>query len=432
LSRFVLATLGSLGDLHPYLTLGVALRNRGHQVCIATSRYWQARVERLNLDFAPVRPDLAQAMHSTPEVSHCAHRRADGTEYVLKRLVLPFVDDTYDDLLRAFQGADLAVNHAVLFATPLAAEKLRIPWISVILSPGIFLSAYDPPLLPPLAWFRALHHLGPFPHRALYRVIDRITGRWMTPVHELRSRLGLPRARTNPVVAGLFSPWGTLALFSSVVASPQADWPPATALTGFVFHDEPSQAPDSVLLDFLDRGDPPVVFTLGSDAVTDAGPFYRESLQAVRDMGWRAVFLTGEDPRNRLPEDLPNRICVRTYVDYAALFPRARAVVHSGGIGTIAETLRAGRPMLVVPFAADQFDNGARVKRQGFGLCLWRERYNAARARALLGTVLRDPQFERRTLTAQRHILGEDGVSRACALLEKAASGSTANSEGLS
>ena len=88
--------------------------------------------------------------------------------------------------------------------------------------------------------------------------------------------------------------------------------------------------------------------------------------------------------------------------------------------------------MLVVPFAADQFDNGARVERHGFGLCLWRERYNAARARTLLGAVLRDPRFERRTLAAQRQVLSEDGVSRACALLEKAASGSTATPAGAS
>ena len=426
LSRFVLATLGSLGDLHPYLALGAALRSRGHQVCVATSLSYQAKVERLDLEFRPVRPDLAQAMNSSPEVAGRAHRREDGTEYVLKELVLPFVEDTYHDLLGAFRGADLVVNHAVLLATPLAAEKLDICWISAILSPGIFLSAYDPPLLPPFAWFHTLRHLGPFPHRLLHRVIDRITDRWMAPVHELRSRVGLPPARSNPVIAGLFSRHGTLALFSSLLASPQPDWPADTELTGFAFLNEPSPPLDAALMDFLESGDPPVVFTLGSDAVTDAGAFYRESLRAVRDLGCRAVFLTGNDPRNRLAEDLPDRVAVRAYAGYAALFPRARAVVHSGGIGTVAETLRAGVPMLVVPFAADQFDNGVRIERLGYGRCVWRERYNAARAQALIGELLSDTRFQERARAARRHILTEDGAGQACASLERAVGCSTA------
>ena len=158
--------------------------------------------------------------------------------------------------------------------------------------------------------------------------------------------------------------FGTLALFSPLLARPQPDWPPNTQVTGFVFYETSHELPPDIEA-FLDAGDPPVVFTLGTSAVGAAGDFYDESARAAETLGCRAILLTGTDSRNLPPRKLPSSIMTAGYVPHGAVFPRAAATVHHGGIGTTAQALRAGRPMLVVPHAHDQFDNAFRVQKLG-------------------------------------------------------------------
>ena len=143
---------------------------------------------------------------------------------------------------------------------------------------------------------------------------------------------------------------------------------------------------DDELQRFFDAGRP-IVFTLGSSAVGAAGSFWRESLRAVERLGLRALFLTGSHAHG-LPERLPARTLARAYAPHALVFPQAAAIVHQGGIGTTAQAMCAGRPMLVVPFAHDQFDNGERMKRLGMGEVLPRSRYSAERAERQLGRLL--------------------------------------------
>ena len=419
--RFVLATSGTHGDLNPYLGVGCALRKRGHEVVIATCPSYRSKVEAEGLAFHPLRPDLNHLMTSSPEVSAKGNDLKSGTQFILRTLVLPKLRETYDDLLEACHGADLLVSHPVLFAGPLAAEKLGIRWTSVILSPGIFLSVHDPALLPPLAWFHPLRKLGPMPHRLLNAVIDRITRRWMEPVQALRKELNLRPSVSNPARDGMFSPTGTLGWFSSALGPPQADWPARTEVTGFVFFDKTSVTDaDASLQAFLDAGEPPVVFTLGTSAITVAGEFYKVSLEAVRASGRRAVILTGADPRNHLLQsDVPDSVFVAEYAPYAEVFSRAAAVVHSGGVGTIAQTLRAGVPSVVVPFAADQPDNAYRLARVGASRTIARGDYSARKVAAELEAVLRDARYRDCSKVISRQIRGEDGAARACEALER-------------
>ncbi len=423
--RFVLATSGTHGDVNPYIAVAAELKNRRHHVTLATCASYQSKVEDEGLAFYPLRPDLNELMNSSPENSARGNSLKSGTEFILKTLVLPKSRETYDDLLHVCRGADLLVIHPVLFPAPLVAEKLGIRWTSVILSPGIFLSAYDPPLLPPLAWFYPLRKLGPAPYRFLNTVVDRITRRWMRPIDELRQELSLPPSPKNPVREGMLSPTGTLAWFSTVLGEPQRDWPPRTEVTGFVFFNSKGASDnDSSLHRFLDAGDPPVVFTLGTSAVTVAGDFYRTSLEAARECRWRAVILTGVDPRNRIsPRDVPDSVFVAEYASYSDLFVRAAAVVHSGGIGTIAQTLRAGIPSVVVPHAADQPDNACRLARTGVSRTVPRHAYSSGRVGKELHSLLSEPRYAARAQTLCKQIRSEDGLRQACDALERHARG---------
>jgi UDP:flavonoid glycosyltransferase YjiC (YdhE family) len=161
-----------------------------------------------------------------------------------------------------------------------------------------------------------------------------------------------------------------------------------------------------------------VVFTLGSAAVLAAGNFYEVSARAVLKLGIRAVLLIGSDPRNRPRRELPSSICVVEYAPFSALFSRASMVVHQGGVGTTAQCLRAGKPMLIMPYSHDQPDNARRMRRLKVARSIQRARYTAARVAATLQAMLAEPAYAERARQVAEQLSQEDGVGTACDELE--------------
>ena len=203
-----------------------------------------------------------------------------GPEFLLRELLAPLVDRTYEQLHAATRGADLLVTHPVTFAGPVLAEATGMPWVSTVLAPTSLMSEHDPFVMPPAPWLKQVERFSRWPTVMLMRLAHRMSRPWLAPVDALRARLGLPRAR-HPVFEGQHSPTLVLALFSRVLAEPQVDWPPNVRITGHVFYDAghgASLAPE--LARFLDDGEPPLVFTLGSTMVFAAGRFYEESVAA--------------------------------------------------------------------------------------------------------------------------------------------------------
>lgn len=415
--KILLTTLGSLGDLHPYIAVGLGLRERGHAVTIATSEFYRAKVEGEGLGFHPLRPDIGLLIDDSEALRRGLHPRT-GTEYVFRKLILPWIEQSFEDTLEASCDADLIVGHPIAFATPTVAEYLKKPWISIALQPSVFLSRYDPPVVSGAPFLTPLFSRAPGFTRLFLRFAKSVVARWGAPLNALRSRLGLSRLR-NPLLDDMFSPYGTQAWFSSVLARPQSDWPERTAVTGFPFYDklEPGQGVSPELARFLDAGPPPVVFTLGSSAVFDAGGFYAESLAAMRTAGCRSVLLIGRDSRNMPSTPVPDSVFVSEYAPYSELLPRGAATVHQGGVGTTAQALRSGKPMIVVPYSHDQPDNAMRVKRLGVGRVIPRSRYRANRLAEELKLLLAGEYAAAARATASE-MEREDGVITACEGLE--------------
>lgn len=413
--RIVLATHGTLGDLHPYLAIASELRARGHQPLIATSEYHRERVEATGLEFHPLRPNISFEDKEQ-------HRRLiepkRGLERVIREFILPALHDSYEDLSAVAQGADLLISQLLIFAAPLIAEKFGVRWVSTELQPGAFMSAYDPPVLAPLPALARFRGLGPAFHQPVFRFAKMIGRSWSEPVYQLRKELGLPRG-LDPLFEGRNSPHLILALFSRTFAEPQLDWPPNTRVTGFPFYDENDLSLPPALHNFLDSGEPPIVFTLGSSVVWAAGNFYDESVAAAISLGKRAVLLTGADPLNQPRTPLPSEVIAINYAPYARVFPLASIVVHQGGIGTTAQALRAGKPAIVVPCGGDQYDNAARIERLGAGLTITQKRYKKDRAVAALSRLLQDSSYTERAAALGRRIQNEDGVRVACDAIEE-------------
>lgn len=409
--RILLTTFGSYGDLFPYLALGSELRRRGHEVTVATSAVYQSKVEAVGLGFQSVRPDAS--LEDREMLAYVMDARR-GSERVVRYLA-SVVRESYADTLEAASWADLMVTHPITFASVIAAQKLRKRWVSSVLAPVSFLSIYDPPVVAPAPWMRRLNFLGPNFARLWIRAGKRQALDWVRPVFDLRTELGLAPG-ANPLFEGQHSPSLVLALFSQLLAAPQPDWPSHTAGTGFCFFGDGTLAAE--LRKFLESGPPPVVFTLGSSAVGTAGDFYRHSLDAIYRLGHRAVLLTGSHPQG-LPETLPDHILAVPYAPHDELFARAAAIVHQGGIGTTAQALRAGRPMLVVPFAHDQFDNAERVRRLEAAEVLPRSRYTARLAETRLRDLMTRPSYAQAAAKVGEKVRSEDGTGVAADAIER-------------
>ena len=396
------------------MAIGIELRRRGHPVTVATSSVYEPKVRSEGLDFVSLRPDISVVGPAMLEQMMEARR---GTERVM-RFLAAATRDSYQDSLPAVQQADVVVTHPITFGSVLAVQKTGVPWVSTMLAPASLFSAYDPPVPAPAPWLVNLRALGLAPVRVLLALAKLQTSTWLRPVAELRREIGLGPGR-NPLFEGQHSPRLVLALFAQCMARREPDWPPQTVVTGFPFYDRhhEQQSLPTALQRFLADGPAPVVFSLGTSAVGAAGDFYTESLKAVHRLGVRAVFLTGQNPQG-----LPDDAMAIEYAPHSELFPRAAAVVHHGGIGTTAQAMRSGRPMLVVPFSHDQFDNGARVKRLGIAEVLYRSRYRAKTAEAALRPLLEDGRYEQAGAAIAAQVQAEDGVTTAADAIERIAS----------
>ena len=414
MANIVLATLGSLGDMHPKIALALGLKQRGHTVTVAAMEYYRERIEPLGIRFMPMAP------HLDPDDKELGRQLMDprkGSEMIIRDVVLANLGPMFDDLMLAIDGADLLVTGEVVYAARSAVEVSGIKWVSTTLQPGTFFSSYDPLIPPTMPWFENSRFLGPTFHRSFIHFVRWMVSGWYKPYRKFRNELGLNEDH-DPIFFDKFSETLHLALFSKVLGAPQPDWPANTVQTGFCFYDghDDLQKMPAALLDFLKAGEPPVVFTLGSAAVMDARDFFEQSAEAARILGRRAVLLYGvfSDP----PKGLGGDIAGFDYAPYSQVFPRAACVVHQGGVGTTGQVLRAGVPQLIVPFAHDQPDNAARCRRLGVAEILERDDYSAESAAKILRPLLDDAQYRDRAGEVSNVVRAEPGTSAACDAIE--------------
>jgi rhamnosyltransferase subunit B len=413
--HIVMTVFGSLGDLHPMMALALGLQARGHQVTIAASRLYQEKIVLEGVGYAPLGPEVLDAQDSRIFDELFDLKR--GPEILIRKYLLPFVRDTALDLRPLLENADFLINSPTVYAGPVLAEALKLPWASVALQPFIYFSAYDPPVLPQLPMTEFGHRLGPGFWKVFWYLLKRSSDTWPQTVYQLQKELGVPN-RGNPLFEGQYSPYLNLALYSPRVAPMQPDWPSHTQVTGFLFYDrmipEDEQLPPA-MQEFLNAGEPPVVFTLGSSVVKTTTSFYETSMQVAQELGCRAIFVADE---NQQSVSLDEQMFWCNGVAYSALFPYAAAVVHQGGMGTTAQVLRAGKPMLVVPHGFDQPDNAARMKRLGLSRTLYPDQYCQKRVTRELKALLDNSTYQEVAREMGKQIRREEGLVTACDSIE--------------
>lgn len=422
-ARIVLTTIGTLGDLHPFIAIGLALKARGHRPLLAVPEDHLAKVRAVGLEAAAILPSFDAVRERMGVTEDAAVKRVmSDQKYMLEEVVLPWIASSTEALDGLIADADALVGSMFVFGGPVIAEKCGIPMVSVVLQPMALLSAYRPPHTPDF-WMMKGEPTTPVGvgwNRFAYALIRAHVRRRYDPLlNVVRAGYGLGPSR-DPCLFEIGPQTDlTLCCYSPLFGPTPPDAPAPIAVTGFPLFDSETgdgdNGLDPELTAFLAKGPPPLVFTLGSFAVYAPGNFYAEAATAARRLGQRAVLLTG--PGTDLVSD--DTIMVRAYAPHSALFPHASAIIHHGGIGTTGQALRAGKPQLVVPHFGDQSDNGYRIKLMGLGRVLAARRFTADRAARRIVKLI-DPTLPYRAEAARvgALVMQEHGAESAAAAIE--------------
>jgi len=412
--KFVLVPVGSSGDIHPFVWLGKGLVSLGHEVVVIVHRPFDRTMEGAGLrTIAYGTQDEYEAVIRHPDLWH--PRRGFA-------LIATMASRWYPEIVPRIQtemapGRTLLVGAGIAFGARIAAEAFQVPLVTVQLQPVAFMSATDPPLIG--AGFEWFMRAPRWVRHVLYRLGDLNSDRFVAPgINAFRTQLGL-RPRVRRIMRGYWmSPFKVVALFPEWYGPKQPDWPPQTLVTRFPLYDESDQVVVAEeLAGFLDAGEPPVLFTAGS-ANIQARRFFEAGLNACVRLHLRALFVT------RFPEQLPSGLSreVRhfAYVPFSQIFPRCKAIVHHGGIGTVAQGLAAGVPQLVMAMSHDQPDNGFRIARLGVGAYLYPRAFTPGRVAATLERLTTSPEVSQACRVCQKWMESQMPAEQVFGLLDEA------------
>jgi rhamnosyltransferase subunit B len=365
----LLATTGSMGDFLPFVGLGRELRARGHEVVLLAGGGYERFAQEAGICFDP--------LYSAAEHERMFAKTWTGFASVGNWLdhVAELVEPVFSRMCdRHVPGETVVVNLDWLFGARIAGETLGCPVATVHMQPSTLCSPRE--LFPDL------------PRRLAAGLVR--FGQWYIgkqvggAVQQLRGRYGLPPVsrlldwwNSPDLVIGFFPDW---------FAPPQPEWPANVLLPGFALYEtDPSVVLPERLVSFLSAGTPPIVFGHGS-YMSNMDSYFRQSIEAARQLGCRAILLT---PRpEQIPGPLPDGIAGFSFVPHRLLLPHAAAFVHHGGTGSMAAGLAAGVPQLLVPSTGDQPDNARRLQALGVSDTLPVTRYRTDRVAEKLSRLL--------------------------------------------
>lgn len=411
--RIILITIGSFGDVQPFVGLGMRLKQRGHEVLLITNGYFRPMAERAELDFAPLGdPELYKRVLEDPNMWHPIR----GLKTVFTLGVNPSIKPMYELIMERYvPGQTLVVGSSLALGARIAEDRHGIPTATIHLAPGVFRSLIDPPRLSAASPPRGTPAII---QRGLWAAVDRwIVDPVVAPaVNTLRREVGLAPVK-RLLDRWWHSPRLTIGMFPEWFAPPAPDWPPQVRLTGFPLYDQIGlEATPPELETFLADGDSPIVFTAGS-AMAHGHRFFQSAVDACRRLRRRGLLLARFAAQ--VPRHLPPTVRHVQYAPFSQVLSRCAAIVHHGGIGTTAQSLRAGIPQLITPMSHDQPDNAVRVKRLGVGDFISPRRFTPKRAARLLGALLESSGVAANCRTVASRFDRADGLGNACDLIER-------------
>jgi sterol 3beta-glucosyltransferase len=408
--RILIMTMGTRGDVQPYIALALGLSRAGHSVTLATLTAFEDMVREHGLAFAPLRGDFLE-MLQTPQGKAAVVGKANPLE--LWRQARPRLRRLLDEQPEAARGADAIIFHPKTMGGQSLAERFDVPGIMALLQPLYAPTRTFASMLMPAdnlggALNLASHRLTNW---AMGAAVSGVLNRWR------EESLGLGPVRDQLTLHG--RPLPRIYGYSPQVLPAPPDWAPECAVAGYWFLERaPDWRPPERLEAFLQDGPPPVYVGFGSMPSRDAQAQTRLVLEALAQSGQRGVLATGWG--GLAAADVPADVYLLDAAPHDWLFPRVAAVVHHGGAGTTAAGLRAGVPNVICPFFGDQPFWGRRVAALGVGPqpCP-QQRLSVGRLAEAIRAAVEDSAMRERAAVLGARIRAEDGVARAVELVER-------------
>ncbi len=425
--KFVLASVGSAGDVHPYLAIGHALRARGHEVAFFCNTEHQGAIEAAGLEFLPAGNGVrySEAI-SNPDLWH----PVKGMGVLWRNLLAPSMEPLYK-VLASLHGAKSTLRVLAgpqMLGARLAQLQLGLHLTSLYTSPAALRSAQAPISIAHTHWPAGTPK---WLLRCVWRLVDRYKLEPMARpgLQRLCARLGIAEPTREQSLFGqwMHSPERAITLYPEWFAPRKPDLPKQLIYGSFAQYNLDYQTDlPADMQDFLNArstgstgsmgnvGNAPVAIMFGT-AMAHAGKQFSIWQEALAQLGMRGIFLSQHTAQ--LPAQRAAHILYARYAPFSALLPRCAALVHHGGIGSCAQALAAGIPQIIQPCAHDQFENARCVQALGAGQRLKRDA-SIANAKAALMQVLQPVNVQAAKQLAQR--FDANSLTQLCTELERA------------
>ncbi|BHH85679.1 glycosyltransferase [Desulforhopalus sp. 52FAK] len=419
--KILITTYGTLGDVQPYVALGMGLKEAGHHVILGTSERFRDFVESHGLTYGHmddgllsiIDTDQGKTMLENTTNIFDVFRQNIKLGKQIKPLQIAQLRET-SELAKSVMP-DFLIYHPKTGAAPHIAEKLGI---------GCALVSPIPMLVPTSEWpFPVLPRvkLGGWYNRLSYRVIHVLSGFFLGKyIRNIRHDIGLkPMTKFEVLKNGKGEDIPVLHIVSEAVLPRPSDWPTSAYMTGYCFLDRgKAWTPPATLQGFLDAGPPPVYVGFGSMAGRDPQQLAHTVVEALQLAGVRGIISTGWGGMKC--KNLPDSILEIESAPHDWLFPRVSAVVHHGGAGTTAAGLCSGKPSIIVPFFGDQPFWGELVHSIGAGTKpIPRKKLTADLLAAAIKHAISNLDLLTNAEEIGQKIRHEDGVGNAVAVIEK-------------
>jgi rhamnosyltransferase subunit B len=353
--RFILSSIGSMGDVLPFVEVARTLRQRGHETILLANGHFQPLAAKNGIEF--------HALGTSEEYlklaqSEDAYHPLRGVKITAEQWILPYMHKTLD-YLRAYRDSrdTVLVGTIATLGLRMANELYKLPMHSLVLSPFILPSLHLTPISPGFS----LPAWSPRPLKTLFQsIVNRGLDDVLKPgINKLRSELKMSPLASS-VRSWWLSPKSIICTFPEWFAPVQPDWPDVVRMTNFIAPSAQNGELSPDLQEFLARDGRMAVVTTGSILSGTQAPF-QVMLKAFLDAKFRVVLLSGNQS---LTSSSP-QVKQVSFAPLATVLAHANVVVHHAGIGTGSSAILAGVPQLLIPHGHDQFDNAARFERLG-------------------------------------------------------------------
>jgi sterol 3beta-glucosyltransferase len=405
--RIALSTVGSTGDVQPFLALGQALMARGHDVVALSHPFHAERFQAQGIPFRPCGPMIDISEFNALLDKMVARRNpVKQLRVLMEEGILHDGLQYFHEAKAAMQDRELAVCHMIDFLGMEAAAQFKIPSATVILTHAIVPTRVSTPALVP--------DLGPFNPLAWWAMSLALSG-VDRDIRAFLRQLGGPSITIKNYAA--VAPQLNLLASSRILAGiPDSALPPRVQCTGPWILEEPTVSLPDKLLDFVARHPRPLIVSFGSMGGSRGAELSEMILTAIRWLGIPAILQGGY--ANLGASELPENVIQVGYLPHAQLFPLGGCVLHHGGAGTTLAACRAGVPSAIVAFIADQPYFAKRLWKLGLApRYLWSRDLSAARLRRMLLDAMQPTRYAR-AQALRAEFLAEDGIGPAIGLLE--------------